>query len=245
MTVKIEDSNYYEILSVSCRASHDEIEDAYHDIARKLHPDVTGNDPELTEIYMTVNQAYHVLSNRDEREKYDELIGVEKNSAKPSDPKPKIVMNRTEAADMKLLDAKLMRSTREAEKLCGKGNYWEATRLLEKYLNTHPDNPHLRRVLATAAVGMNRYHDAVNHMKTVCTVEYHDPENYIMLGRIYMQADQLLLAEKSMVEALSWNAEHEEAKRMIKKIREMKDAERSVFKRVLRKMSHALKHGEE
>jgi len=230
---------------VSPRASHDEIEDAYHDLARKLHPDVTGNDPALTEIYMTVNQAYHVLSNRDEREKYDELIGVDKNSEEPSAPKPEVIQDKTAATDMKLLDAKLMRSTREAEKLCGKGNYWEATRLLEKYLNTHPDNPHLRRVLATAAVGMSRFHDAVNHMKIVCTVEYHDPENYIMLGKIYMQADQLLLAEKSMIEALSWNSEHEEAKRMIKEIREMKDAEGSVFARVLRKMSHVLKRGEE
>lgn len=244
MTDNTENSNYYEILSVPCRASHDEIEDAYHDLARKLHPDVTGNDPVLTDTYMTVNEAYHVLSNPDEREKYDELIGVDKNSGKP-DPKPETARGKTEAADMKLLDAKLMRSTRQAEKLCGKGNYWEATRLLEKYLNTHPDNPHLRRVLATAAAGMNRFHDAVNHMKIVCKVEYHDPENYIMLGRIYMQADQLLLAEKSMSEALSWNSEHEEAKRMIKEIRELKDAGGSVFTRVLRKMSHVLKRGEE
>lgn len=244
MTDNTENSNYYEILSVSCRASHDEIEDAYHDIARKLHPDVTGNDPALTDIYMTVNEAYHVLSNLDEREKYDELIGVDKNSGK-TDPKPATVQEKTKAADMKLLDAKLMRSVRQAEKLCGKGNYWEATRLLEKYLNTHPDNPPLRRVLATAAAGMNRYHDAVNHMKIVCKVEYHDPESYIMLGRIYMQADQLMLAERSMSEALSWNSEHEEAKRMIKEIRELKDAEGSVFTRVLRKMSHTLRREEE
>ncbi len=245
MTDNTENSNYYEILSVFCRASHDEIEDAYHDLARKLHPDVTGNDPALTDIYMTVNEAYHVLSNRDEREKYDILIEVDKNSEKLPDPKREIVQGKTEAADMKLLDAKLLRSTRQAEKLCRKGNYWEAARLLEKYLNSHPDNPHMRRVLATASAGMNRFHDAVNHMKIVCKVEYHVPENYVMLGKIYMQADQLVLAEKSMKEALSWNSEHEEAKRMIMKIRELKDAEGSVFTRVLRKMSHSLKRGEE
>ncbi|MCD4849043.1 MAG: DnaJ domain-containing protein [Candidatus Aegiribacteria sp.] len=245
MTDNTEYSTYYEILSVSTRASHDEIEDAYHDLARKLHPDVTGNDPAMTETYMTVNEAYHVLSNQDEREKYDELIGVDKNSGKSPDPKPKIIHDKTEAADMKLLDAKLMRSTRQAEKLCGKGNYWEATRLLEKYLNTHPDSPHLRKVLATAAAGMNRFHDAVNHMKIVCKIEYHDPENYVMLGKIYIQADQLLLAERSMNEALAWNSEHEEAKRMIREIRELKDAKGSVFTRVLRKMSHIIRHEEE
>ncbi len=245
MSNNTENSNYYEILSVPPRASHDEIEDAYHDLARKLHPDVTGNDEALTEIYMTVNEAYHVLSNPDDREKYDEFIGVDKKSDKLPDTKPETAQGKTKAADMKLLDAKLIRSTRQAEKLCGKGNYWEATRLLEKYLNTHPDNPRLRKVLATAAVGMNRFHDAVNHLKIVCKVEYHDPENYVILGRIYMQADQLVLAERSMREALSWNSEHEEAKRMIKEIRELKEAEGSVFARVKQKISHVLRREEE
>lgn len=239
-----EDSNYYEILNVSSRASHDEIENAYHKFARKLHPDVTGNNPALTEIYMAVNQAYHVLSNPDERKKYNTLIGVDETSDKP-DQKPVITPATTEAADMKLLDAKLMRSTRQAEKLCGKGNYWEAARMLEKYMNTHPDNPQLRKVLAIAAAGMNRYHDAVNHMKIVCKIEYHDPENYLKLSRIYVQADQLLLAEKAVNEALSWNSEHEEAKRMLKEISELRGAGRSLFTRVLRKLSNAFKHGEE
>ncbi len=244
MTHNIEDTNYYEILNVSCRASHDEIEDAYHSYARKLHPDVTGNNPELTEIYMFVNQAYHVLSNPDERRKYDELIGVDETSGKP-ESKPIIAYEETGAADMKLLDAKLMRSTRQAEKLCRKGNYWEAARMLEKYMNTHPDNPHLRKVLAIAATGMNRYHEAVNHMKIVCKIEYHDPENYIKLSRIYVQADQLQLAERALNEALSWNSEHEEAKQMLKEIRELRDAGRSIFTRVLRKLSYAFKHEEE
>ena len=239
-----EESNYYEILSVSPRASHDEIEDAYHEYARKLHPDVTGNNPALTEIYMSINQAYHVLSNPDERKKYDTLIGVDGTAVK-SDPKPVIAQAKTEAADMKLLDAKLMRGTRQAEKLCGKGNYWEAARMLEKYMNTHPDNPQLRKVLAIAAAGMNRYHDAVNHMKVVCRIEYHDPENYLRLSRIYIQADQLLLAEKAVTEALSWNSEHEEAKRMLKEIIELRNAGKSLFTRVLGKLSNSFKHGEE
>ena len=53
-----------------------------------------------------------------------------------------------------------------------------------------------------------------------------------------------MLAEKSVSEALSWNSEHEEAKRMMKEIRELKDAEGSVFARVLRKISHTLRREE-
>lgn len=243
----ISNLNFYELLDIPYRASHDEIEDAYHDLARKLHPDVTGNNPVLTERYMFINQAYQVLSHPIEREKYDLDIGVDKLSGKQT-PESKPIQKRKkkpESADMRLLDARLKHSIKQAENLCRKGDFWQATRLLEKYLKTHPDNAHLRKTLAIAATGRKRFHEAVNHVKIACKIEYTDVDNFVMLAGIYIQAGQLLLAEKALTEALSWNAEHEEAIRMMREIRILRDRKKPVIMKAMLNVSRVFRRKEE
>lgn len=241
--------NFYDILGVNCKVSHDEIEDAYHELARKLHPDVTGNDPELTEKYMTVNEAYHILSKPDNRKDYDESIGVNQQKGDQGDQKKesesRIVRSTVEpGADMRHLDAKLKRTIKQAEGFCRRDNFWEATRMLERFLKTHPDNAQLRKTLAAAALGRKRYHEAVNHMKVACKVEYSTLENFVQLGRIYIQAGQLVLAAKALREALGWNAEHEGALRMMREIEDLRNAEKPPIQRLFRKLSKALKRKE-
>ena len=181
--------DFYDILGVKYKATQEEIEDTYHDLARKLHPDVTGGDAESTERYMAINEAYHVLSRSESRAEYDASIGIENLSdGDGKKPEPGIRKDSTPADDMRRLDAKLRRAIREAEKQCSRDNFWEASRSLEMFLKTHPDNPQLRTTLAAAALGMKMYHDAANHMKVSCTVAYHDPENFVKLGNIYIRA---------------------------------------------------------
>ncbi|MCK4807141.1 MAG: J domain-containing protein, partial [Candidatus Aegiribacteria sp.] len=69
--------DFYEVLGVKYKATHEEIEDVYHELARELHPDVTGGNIELTERYMNINEAYQVLSKPDTRAEYDSSIGVD------------------------------------------------------------------------------------------------------------------------------------------------------------------------
>ncbi|MCD4774507.1 MAG: DnaJ domain-containing protein [Candidatus Aegiribacteria sp.] len=238
--------DFYGILGIKYGATQNEIEDAYHDIARKLHPDVTGDNRELTERYMAVNEAYHVLSRPEDRADYDASIGVEQQAKdKEKEPESRIIRNEVRpGVDMRHLDAKLKRTVRQAEELCRKDNFWEATRILEGFLKTHPDNAELRKTLATAALGRKRYHEAVNHMKVACEVEYSTLDNFVQLGRIYIQAGQLVLAEKALREALGWNAEHEGALSMMREIGELRDAEKPPIKRMLIKVTKAFKRKE-
>ncbi len=240
------EQTFYDILGVNCKVSNDEIEDAYHDLARKLHPDVTGDDPELTARYMTVNEAYQVLSKPEDRADYDASIGVnQKIKDRENKPESRIIRSEIKpGVDMRHLDAKLRRTLKQAKELCRRDNFWEATRLMEKFLKTHPDNPQLRKTLATAALGRRRYHEAVNHMKVACKVEYSSVENFVKLGWMYIQAGQLTLAEKALHEALSWNAEHKGALSMMRKIEELRDAEKPPIKRMLIKVAKALKRKE-
>lgn len=241
-----EEQDYYSTLGVDYSSTQEEIEDAYHQLARKLHPDMTGEDPELTARYMEVNEAYQTLSRKEARKEYDESIGVERKPEEASGEtqvvkKVKKKSDTTPAQDMRLLDAKMKRAVKQANKLCRKGNFWQADRILQKYMKTHADNVTLRKALAKAALGRKRYHEAVNHMKAVCKIQYHNPDNYVQLAAIYIEAGQLVLAEKALHEAFGWNKEHSGALQLQKKIEELRDAEKPSIQKLFKKISRALK----
>lgn len=65
--------DYYEILGVSKNATEQEIKSAYRKLARKFHPDVNKNDPNATEKFKDINEAYEVLSDPEKRKRYDSL----------------------------------------------------------------------------------------------------------------------------------------------------------------------------
>lgn len=71
MALKFED--YYKTLGVARSASADEIKRAYRKLANKYHPDKNKNDKKAPEMFAKVGEAYEVLSNKENRAKYDRL----------------------------------------------------------------------------------------------------------------------------------------------------------------------------
>ncbi len=67
--------DYYEILGVQPNADKKVIQQTYRQLARKYHPDVNPGNKEAEEKFKTINEAYQVLSNVEQRKKYDELRG--------------------------------------------------------------------------------------------------------------------------------------------------------------------------
>lgn len=62
--------DYYELLGVSRDSSEGEIKSAFRRLARELHPDVNP-DPSAEERFKEVAEAYEVLSDPDQRARYD------------------------------------------------------------------------------------------------------------------------------------------------------------------------------
>lgn len=79
MPVKFRD--YYEVLGVTRNASEDEIRQAFRKLARQYHPDVNPNDKTAEEKFKEINEANEVLSNAENRKKYDQLGANWKNGA--------------------------------------------------------------------------------------------------------------------------------------------------------------------
>ena len=63
--------DYYEILGVSKSATADEIKSAFRKLARKHHPDLAKDKKTAEEKFKEINEAYEVLSNPENRKKYD------------------------------------------------------------------------------------------------------------------------------------------------------------------------------
>ncbi len=70
--------DYYEILDVSREATTTEIKRAFRELARRLHPDMAGDDPTADEKFRKVRRAYEVLVDPGRRARYDSLAGIQR-----------------------------------------------------------------------------------------------------------------------------------------------------------------------
>ncbi|MBE8723759.1 DnaJ C-terminal domain-containing protein [Flavobacterium hungaricum] len=63
--------DYYKALDVTKSATEADIKKAYRKLARKYHPDLNPNDKEAEKKFKEINEANEVLSNPENRKKYD------------------------------------------------------------------------------------------------------------------------------------------------------------------------------
>ena len=63
--------DYYAVLGVEKTASQDDLKKTYRKLARKYHPDLNPDDKTAEDKFKEINEAYEVLSDPENRTKYD------------------------------------------------------------------------------------------------------------------------------------------------------------------------------
>ncbi|MDH5380253.1 MAG: DnaJ domain-containing protein [Cyclobacteriaceae bacterium] len=67
-------TDYYSILNISQNATEDDIKKSYKRLALKYHPDKNPNNLIAEEHFKLINEAYQVLSNKDKKAQYDNML---------------------------------------------------------------------------------------------------------------------------------------------------------------------------
>ncbi|SQC01636.1 Heat shock protein J [Mobiluncus curtisii] len=67
------DKDYYAVLGVSKDVTDKDLKKAYRKLARQYHPDQNPGDKAAEEKFKEIGEAYSVLSDSEQRQKYDAL----------------------------------------------------------------------------------------------------------------------------------------------------------------------------
>src|SRR3989440_5507825 len=81
--MSINKRDYYEVLGVNHSASEQDLKKAYRRLAHQYHPDKNQSNPEAEEKFKEAAEAYAVLSNSEQRQRYDRFghAGVSTSAA--------------------------------------------------------------------------------------------------------------------------------------------------------------------
>lgn len=61
----------YKVLGVTYDASDEEIKTSFRKLVKETHPDLNGNDTKLTDKFIEIAEAYTILSDQEQKERYD------------------------------------------------------------------------------------------------------------------------------------------------------------------------------
>jgi curved DNA-binding protein CbpA len=210
MLVHLDSANLYEILSVKTDASQEDIQAAYHEQARQLHPDrfqTKGFSAEIRgkaeQVFARINQAYMTLKNPASRILYDEQWAKQKVGA---GPKPGTAQSAETAEAL----------FREGKSLLAKGDLKTAVERLKGAVWLYPEKAVYNYYLGIAEARNPKLRkSAEQHLLKAIELEDVSHDSHLALAKLYIEVHLPRKAESHLQRVLAWDRTNAEARNLL------------------------------
>ncbi|MEW6585556.1 MAG: DnaJ domain-containing protein [Nitrospirota bacterium] len=199
--------DYYELLGVDRTADADEIKKAYYKTAREFHPDKIFYiqsetiSHKLNTLFSHINGIYKILSDPEEKRKYDRGLPVQKTQG---------TMDKTEMAGQKFKEGKVAFK---------RGLYAEAAELFGQAVYLDNSVADYYFFLGMAYERQKRFREAENAVKRAMEFDRFNADYLAELGLIYLTLGMKLRAKSSFERALKIDSAHKLALKELQKLR--------------------------
>ncbi|HAR98940.1 MAG TPA: hypothetical protein DCS11_08630 [Syntrophus sp. (in: bacteria)] len=199
--------SFYQMLGVREDATREQIRAAYFDLAKRFHPDKFSRYPDypkyarsLEDLFATINQAYQILTDPEEKAKYNKRIQE----------------GKTLTVDV---HEKARTLTAEARAAIQQRQYGVAVQKLNEvvYLKKADARTYLYLGQCFLKDG-NRIKDAETALKKSMDLDPGDADVHYQFGLVYLQAGLKGRAVKAFQRALELNPAHLDADQQLKEI---------------------------
>jgi hypothetical protein len=215
LQVHFESASLYEILSIPTNASQEDIQDAYHGLAKRYHPDRFQSKEFSLEIrnkaqqfFTRINEAYITLKNPISRAVYDE-----NRLSKESKVEAEL---KTRGAGRSEDDRMAETLYRDARALLAKGDFEKATERLKECVFLHPQKAIYHHYLGVAQSEIPKLRkSAEQHLLESLKLDSTSVASHLELAKLYIKVMLWRKAESQLQQVLRWDPENQDAKNLI------------------------------
>jgi curved DNA-binding protein CbpA len=218
MVRRLRHENFYQILSVSPQTRPEEIQTAYHDLAKQFHPDRFQSEDFSSDIrrnaqhvFAAINEAYRVLKNPNSRTAYDT------NRQTPTEQTASSAVNGASLqSDQEKLAATLFQSGRS---FLTQNEYDKAAEYFKRCLWLRPQNALYTYYMGVAlAKNPKLQKEAEHHLLKALELDAMSIESHLELAKLYINSRLPRKAEQHLRQFLHWNPHHQEAENLLKEL---------------------------
>lgn len=220
LLLKLENADLYKTLSLTAGATQQEIQAAYHQLARKYHPDrfqASSFSPEIRrkaeQIFALINKAYTTLKDPISRADYDEKH-ISPASRESQGTKAGTVGKTEDQATAESL-------FQAGRSLLAKGEYEQALQRFKGCAWLKPENATYLHYLGVAESKFPKLRkSAEQHFLKAIELSPVNVASRLELAKLYLKVALRRKAEQQLIELLRWDPQNEEAQKLF---RELKD----------------------
>lgn len=211
---------HYEVLDVAPTANPTEIKNAYHDLARRFHPDRFHQSDlraGIESAFARIGRAYETLNDDERRSAYDKSL-VAKRGLKPmtvpTESPPDVTKNQ-KTADPQRAETAFQLGTQALQ-----GNQNEsAIRYFAEAAMLEPRVARYRAYYGSAlSRNPNSRRTAESELKAALKIEPNNASFHVMLAELYQQIGLRKRAESEALRALSADPANKSARALLSKL---------------------------